>query len=99
MHARQRDNARTELRVLAAVMSLPDEWQRAQEVASAVAMPWRKVAFALRRLAQRGYVEQEVVTYRGKHRTKEYTTRYRAVCDRKEAKEGFMSRYFSWVKV
>lgn len=38
---------------------------------------WRPVAFALRRLAALGIVEERIVTYRGQHRTKEHRRQYR----------------------
>ena len=97
MHARQRDNARVELRALVVVISAPETWQRAQDVAVQIGTPWRKVAFALRRLARRGYVAHEIVSYKGRHRSKEYTSLYRAVPDRQVAND-FKARYLNWIK-
>ncbi len=44
-----------------------------------VAWPWsyRPVAFALRRLAKAGLVQERVTTYRGTHRSKEERREYR----------------------
>ena len=98
MHARQRNNAKTELRALVCLVGAEREWRKAREVAAEIGIPWRKVAFALRRLAKRGYVEQEIVTYRGEHRTCEYTTRYRTH-DQKPVGQSFKDRYFSWIKL
>ena len=97
MHARQRDNVRTELRSLIVLIGNPDEWMKAHDVASHVNLPWRKVAFALRRLSKRGYIEQQIVTYRGKHRSQEYTTQYRAI-DHRSTGTTFKDRYFNWIK-
>lgn len=44
-----------------------------------VEYPWsyRPVAFALRRLARKGVVEERIVTFRGAHRSKEERREYR----------------------
>ena len=39
---------------------------------------YRPVAFALRRLARQGIIEERIVTYRGTHRSKEERREYRA---------------------
>ncbi len=98
MYGRQRDNARTELKVMVTLMGTEKAWLRAQEVASWVNLPWRQVAFALRRLAKRGYVEQRVVSYRGKHRSQEYTTEYRFL-QTETPGETFRERYFNWIRL
>lgn len=36
-------------------------YKPAREVAAEIGLLWRKVAFALRRLEKRGYVDQEIV--------------------------------------
>lgn len=53
------------------------EWVGAIELAEELALPWRSLAFTLRRLAGLGYVQEEIVTYRGTARSKEETRRYR----------------------
>lgn len=98
MQARQRNNAKIELRALVCLVGAGQEWRKAREVAAEIGLPWRKVAFALRRLEKRGYVEQEIVVYKGKHRTCEYTTRYRTP-DQKPMGQSFKDRYFNWIKL
>lgn len=53
------------------------EWLGAIEVAEIAEIPWRKIAFALRRLVAKGLVEERIVTYKGDHRSKEETRLYR----------------------
>lgn len=83
--------------VTIAVLVSTDRWMLASQAAEECGMPWRRVAFALRRLARRGVVEYRVVPYRGKHRTREYTTIYRHKTEPVGTEDGFLARYMNWI--
>lgn len=53
------------------------EWVGAIDLAEELALPWRPIAFTLRRLVAKGFVEEQLITVRGTSRTKEETRRYR----------------------
>lgn len=75
----------------AAMLIAEREWLSAIEATSVleerlrasfgVAWPWsyRPVAFALRRLARAGFVQERITYYRGRHRSKEERREYRLV--------------------
>jgi len=96
MHARQRENSLCEVRALV-VLAVTEEWLKARDVAEMTGHPWRKVAFALRRLARTGYVEAKTISYRGKHRSREYTTAYRAPSAKPS--NSFIEKYCSWMNL
>ena len=96
MHARQRENSLCEVRSLI-VLVATEEWLKARDVASMTGHPWRKVAFALRRLARNGYVEAKTIAYRGKHRSREYTTAYRA--PNAKPSQSFIEKYCSGMDI
>ena len=74
---RTRQRKRAEVRALAYLMGYRDEWKGAFEAGAELGLPYRPLAFAMRRLAAAGVIEEEVVVVRGKHRSKELTRRYR----------------------
>lgn len=53
------------------------EWVGAVDLGAELSVPWRRLAFALRRLAKRGLVREQVFLVRGTHRSKEEVRRYR----------------------
>lgn len=67
---------RAELLALVGLASVEGEWHGAVEVAEALRMPWRPLAFALRRLAVRGIVFERIEEVRGTARCVEQTRRY-----------------------
>lgn len=97
MFARQRDAYHLDVRTLIALQTIGDGWHKAQDLAPLLGQPWRRVAFSLRRLCRRGVAEAAVEAYRGKHRTREYTTRYRAVTRCPDGAT-FIARYMPWLK-
>lgn len=96
MFARQRDAYLLDVRTLIVLQSLGNDWRKAQELTPHLGQPWRRIAFSLRRLCRRGVVEQRVVAYRGKHRTKEYTTQYRPKTQNL-GDASFIARYMPWL--
>jgi hypothetical protein len=71
-------NRTAEVIVLTTLVAHDGAWMRTMEVAKLTSIQWRRVAFALRRLSARGVVQEEVVQYKGTHRSVEETRRYRA---------------------
>lgn len=61
-----------------ATLRASGDWLSAVAVAAAHKMSWYGVAFALRRLAERGLVEEDVICVAGKQRSQEMTRVYRA---------------------
>lgn len=74
---RIRQRKRAEVRALAYLMGYRDEWRGAVEAGAELGVPYRPLAFAMRRLAAAGVIEEELIFVRGKHRSKETTRRYR----------------------
>lgn len=74
---RIRNRKRAELRALAYLVGYRDVWKGAVEAGTELGLPYRPLAFAMRRLAAAGVIEEDVVVVRGKHRSKETTRRYR----------------------
>jgi len=68
---------RVELVALVGLASQEGEWLGAVAVAESLHVPWRPLAFALRRLAKRGIVFERIVEVRGTARCTEQTRRYR----------------------
>lgn len=66
-----------ELLAYATLLDHPGEWVGAVELADSIRYKYRPLAFALRRLARKGLVEEKVVWVRGTARSKEMTRRYR----------------------
>lgn len=96
------DRTRLEICALSVLVSHEGEFLLARQVAKECCIPWRRVAFALRRLSESGAVEHQVITYKGQHRSREYTTVYRC-CKRPGNSRtmppggGFLSKYMNWV--
>lgn len=78
MKKRTQNNRSAEVVALSVLHGFPDQWMRALEVSRHTALPWRCVAFALRRLSARGVVMEQIITYKGTARSKEETRIYRA---------------------
>ena len=53
---------------------------RAIEIAQIADMPWRMIACALRRLARRGEIIEQLIEYRSEWRYKEITRAYKLPC-------------------
>lgn len=70
-------NRRTELLALVGLAAVEGEWRGAVQVAEALRMPWRPLAYALRRLVERGVVAERFETVRGSARTKEQVRLYK----------------------
>ena len=78
MTTRRERNARSaEISAAAVLVAYPGEWFRAVEVSQLVAKPWRPLAFALRLLAERGAVEEEIIEVPGAARAVEQSRQYR----------------------
>ena len=69
--------ARTEAAALLLLASEPDKWMSAVPLAEQVGTKWRPLAFALRRLVERGLAQERIVTYRGTARLQEERREYR----------------------
>ena len=54
------------------------KWRLEEKEGIEYSWSYRPVAFALRRLAKQGIIEERIVTYRGTHRSKEERREYRA---------------------
>lgn len=63
---------------MVALVSHADRWVTAVEVAELIGAPWREVAFALRRLVDRGRVVERLVEVAGTARQTEQQREYRA---------------------
>lgn len=61
-----------------ATLRASGEWLSAVAVAAVHRVSWYSVAFSLRRLAERGLVEEDVLCVAGKQRSQEMTRVYRA---------------------
>lgn len=68
---------RVELLALVGLASHEGEWHGAVAVGEVLHEPWRPLAFALRRLAERGVVIERIEEVRGTARATEQTRRYR----------------------
>tara|TARA_R110002049_G_scaffold10884_5_gene52753 strand:+ start:527 stop:937 length:411 start_codon:yes stop_codon:yes gene_type:complete len=68
---RSRNRRHSELAALAVLESHRGEWLGATDVAKQVGERWRPLAFALRRLSNRGIVSEKVIEIRGTARSKE----------------------------
>lgn len=68
---------RMEAAALLLLASEPDEWMSAIPLAEQVGTKWRPLAFALRRLVERGLAQERIVTYRGTARLREERREYR----------------------
>lgn len=81
MTTRRKRLARSaEISAVAVLLSYQGEWFRAVEVSQLVAKPWRPLAFALRRLAGRGAIEEEIIEVPGSARVIEQSRQYRSGC-------------------
>ena len=56
-------------------------WQLERAHGARYSWSYRPVAFALRRLVRNGIIEERVVTYRGKSRSKEERREYRVMVE------------------
>lgn len=66
-----------ELQAMLVLVSHTDRWMPAVEVAELIGAPWREIAFALRRLVERGQAIERLVEVVGSARTKEQQREYR----------------------
>lgn len=71
-------NARFEAIAMAA-LDLAMDWEGATELAAKVGEPYRPLAFALRRLVERGLVEERIRYFRTRWKGKERQREYRKV--------------------
>jgi DNA-binding transcriptional ArsR family regulator len=64
-------------RLLQVLTRAPESWMSAAQVAKACGKTWYTVSFSLRRLTERGLVEEDVISRRGTARSVEHTRVYR----------------------
>ncbi len=74
---RRLTNELNDLLAYVALLCCDEEWIGAVQLADSMGYRYRPLAFALRRLVQRGVVEETVVPVRGKARATETQRRYR----------------------
>ncbi|NMG46581.1 hypothetical protein GO613_00460 [Azoarcus communis] len=97
VNCREKPKDKVAIVALAALREAQGGWWSAIEVEAVarrllpakvgIAWPWsyRPIAFALRRLARAGLVQERIIQYRGTARTKEERRQYRLITDERSA--------------
>jgi len=70
-------NVRADVLALAVLHSYEGEWLCALEAAERLGVPYRPLAFALRRLVRAAVAQERVAAYRGASRSREERREYR----------------------